>query len=168
MIKLLLFHGNEWRKERSRWSGSVKVAHHCCRYLSNSFINTVHDNRNFLHLSENSLFMCYVYVSPLQIGPSDQLGAPSHFPPAVFCYTLKEMSVVWHLFGGRDFGGSSARDQKKKWVRESCVGSGFSRIALRRLFVDSVETENNDYFVPLLQNKLCTGWKRKACWEFFC
>ncbi|XP_020613758.1 autophagy-related protein 2 homolog A-like [Orbicella faveolata] len=48
------------------------------------------------------------------IGPSDQLGAPSHFPPAVFCYTLKEMSVVWHLFGGKDFGGSSSRDQKKK------------------------------------------------------
>jgi len=48
------------------------------------------------------------------IGPSDQLSAPSHFPPAVFCYTLKEMSVVWHLFGGRDFGGTPSRDQKKK------------------------------------------------------
>ena len=53
-------------------------------------------------------------IVSLQIGPSDQLSAPSHFPQAVVCYTLKEMSVVWHLFGGRDFGGTSSRDQKKK------------------------------------------------------
>lgn len=48
------------------------------------------------------------------LGPSDQLCAPSHFPPAVFCCTLKEMSVVWHLYGGRDFGGSVSRDTRKK------------------------------------------------------
>lgn len=48
------------------------------------------------------------------LGPSDQLCAPSNFPPAVFCCTLKEMSVVWHLYGGRDFGGSVSRDTKKK------------------------------------------------------
>lgn len=48
------------------------------------------------------------------LGPSDQLCAPGHFPSAVFCCTLKEMSVVWHLYGGKDFGGSVPRDSKKK------------------------------------------------------
>ena len=52
----------------------------------------------------------------LQIGPSDQLSAPSHFPPAVFSYTVKEMSVAWHLYGGRDFGATPTRDQKKRYL----------------------------------------------------
>ncbi|XP_029191275.2 LOW QUALITY PROTEIN: autophagy-related protein 2 homolog A-like [Acropora millepora] len=50
----------------------------------------------------------------IPIGPSDQLSAPSHFPPAVFSYTVKEMSVAWHLYGGRDFGATPTRDQKKR------------------------------------------------------
>lgn len=49
----------------------------------------------------------------IPIGPSDQLSAPGHFPPPVLSYTVKEMSVVWHLYGGRDFGATPSRDQKK-------------------------------------------------------
>ncbi|XP_066279882.1 autophagy-related protein 2 homolog B-like isoform X2 [Branchiostoma lanceolatum] len=38
------------------------------------------------------------------LGKSDLLKAPDHFPPAVLRYTLREMSVVWHMYGGSDFG----------------------------------------------------------------
>ena len=33
-----------------------------------------------------------------------QLHRPKHFPEPVQTFTLKEMSVVWHMYGGRDFG----------------------------------------------------------------
>ena len=33
----------------------------------------------------------------------DQLQRPRSFPNPRTQYTLKEMSVVWHLYGGRDF-----------------------------------------------------------------
>lgn len=35
---------------------------------------------------------------------TDQLQRPKHFPEPVTQYTLKEITVVWHLYGGRDFG----------------------------------------------------------------
>ena len=34
---------------------------------------------------------------------TDQLKAPEHFPPAVYRYTLREMSLVWYMYGGKDF-----------------------------------------------------------------
>ena len=34
---------------------------------------------------------------------TDQLQRPKHFPEPVVQYTLKEMSVIWHMYGGRDF-----------------------------------------------------------------
>ena len=34
---------------------------------------------------------------------TDQLKAPDHFPPAVYRYTLREMSLVWYMYGGQDF-----------------------------------------------------------------
>jgi hypothetical protein len=36
-------------------------------------------------------------------GTADLLQAPKHFPPAVCRYTLREMTVVWTLYGGKDF-----------------------------------------------------------------
>ncbi|XP_012721537.2 autophagy-related protein 2 homolog A [Fundulus heteroclitus] len=38
-------------------------------------------------------------------GSSDLLRAPSWFPVPQTRVVLKEISVVWHLYGGRDFGG---------------------------------------------------------------
>uniref|UniRef100_A0A673W102 Autophagy related 2A n=1 Tax=Salmo trutta TaxID=8032 RepID=A0A673W102_SALTR len=37
-------------------------------------------------------------------GSSDLLRAPSHFPVPQSRVVLREVSVVWHLYGGRDFG----------------------------------------------------------------
>ena len=39
----------------------------------------------------------------LPLGKTDQLKAPEHFPPAVQRYTLREMSLVWYMYGGSDF-----------------------------------------------------------------
>lgn len=36
-------------------------------------------------------------------GTADLLQAPNHFPPAVCRFTLREMTVVWTLYGGKDF-----------------------------------------------------------------
>lgn len=40
----------------------------------------------------------------VQIGRSDQLRAPDHYPSAVLRYCLREMSIVWHMYGGKDLG----------------------------------------------------------------
>ena len=39
----------------------------------------------------------------MPLGKIDQLRAPEHFPPAVYRYTLRELSLVWHMYGGSDF-----------------------------------------------------------------
>lgn len=39
----------------------------------------------------------------IPLGKVDQLKAPKHFPSAIMKYTLKELSVVWHIYGGSDF-----------------------------------------------------------------
>ncbi|XP_063044404.1 autophagy-related protein 2 homolog A isoform X2 [Engraulis encrasicolus] len=41
-------------------------------------------------------------------GSSDLLRAPSRFPVPQTRLVLKEISVVWHLYGGKDFGGKPA------------------------------------------------------------
>lgn len=37
------------------------------------------------------------------LGKTDVLKAPKSFPSAVFRYTLCEMTLVWHMYGGKDF-----------------------------------------------------------------
>ena len=48
------------------------------------------------------------------IGKTDQLRAPEYFPEAVLRYTLCEMTVIWHMYGGQDFGTPSLRNIKKQ------------------------------------------------------
>ncbi|XP_052105810.1 autophagy-related protein 2 homolog B-like [Mytilus californianus] len=36
-------------------------------------------------------------------GKTDLLKAPDHYPTAEYRYTLKELTVVWYMYGGRDF-----------------------------------------------------------------
>ena len=35
----------------------------------------------------------------------DQLKPPKHFPSPSIIYSLRELTIVWHLYGGRDFSG---------------------------------------------------------------
>lgn len=38
------------------------------------------------------------------LGSTDLLRAPAHFPVPSTRVVLREVSLVWHLYGGRDFG----------------------------------------------------------------
>ncbi|RZF47432.1 hypothetical protein LSTR_LSTR007359 [Laodelphax striatellus] len=40
---------------------------------------------------------------------SDLLKAPASFPPAILRYCLREMTLVWHMYGGQDFGSEQAK-----------------------------------------------------------
>jgi len=40
---------------------------------------------------------------PPPIGKTDVLKAPKHFPVPVMRYTLREMTLLWEIFGGHDF-----------------------------------------------------------------
>jgi autophagy-related protein 2 len=47
-------------------------------------------------------------------GKPDLLKAPHDFPMAVQRYTLCEMTLVWHLFGGRDFDENDKRKEREE------------------------------------------------------
>lgn len=37
------------------------------------------------------------------LGKTDLLKAPRHFPAPILRYTLCEMTLIWHMYGGKDF-----------------------------------------------------------------
>lgn len=37
------------------------------------------------------------------LGKADLLRAPRHFPVPILRYTLCEMTLIWHMYGGKDF-----------------------------------------------------------------
>ena len=45
----------------------------------------------------------YIVLPLQQDRHTDQLQRPKHYPEPVVQYTLKEMTVIWHMYGGRDF-----------------------------------------------------------------
>lgn len=48
-----------------------------------------------LHITDNHF--------SVPIGKTDMLKPPAHFPIPVYRYTLREMTIVWHMYGGNDF-----------------------------------------------------------------
>lgn len=46
-------------------------------------------------------------------GKTDFLKAPLHYPAPVYKYTLREMTLVWYMYGGLDF---KTSPQPKKHV----------------------------------------------------
>lgn len=38
------------------------------------------------------------------VGKIDMLQAPKGYPTPVIRYTLREMTLIWHIYGGTDFG----------------------------------------------------------------
>lgn len=46
------------------------------------------------------------------LGKEDVLKAPKNYPVPVSKYTLREMSIVWHMYGGSDFASSEEKDSK--------------------------------------------------------
>uniref|UniRef100_A0A1B6D799 Autophagy-related protein 2 n=1 Tax=Clastoptera arizonana TaxID=38151 RepID=A0A1B6D799_9HEMI len=39
----------------------------------------------------------------LPVGKADLLKAPKHYPDPLYRYTLREMTIIWHMYGGTDF-----------------------------------------------------------------
>lgn len=59
----------------------------------------------------------------IPLGKTDLLKAPKHFPAAILRYTLCEMTLIWHIYGGRDF--SSSETPAKKHVT---IDDGLHRV----------------------------------------
>uniref|UniRef100_A0A674CIT4 Autophagy related 2A n=1 Tax=Salmo trutta TaxID=8032 RepID=A0A674CIT4_SALTR len=57
-------------------------------------------------------------------GSSDLLRAPSRFPVPESRVVLREVSVVWHLYGGRDFGGKAMSTHTQHGNRGRSAPSG--------------------------------------------
>ncbi|CAG5990205.1 unnamed protein product [Menidia menidia] len=57
-------------------------------------------------------------------GSSDLLRAPSRFPVPQSRVVLREISVVWHLYGGKDFGGKSISIHAQSANRSRSVPAG--------------------------------------------
>ncbi|XP_012988930.2 autophagy-related protein 2 homolog A [Esox lucius] len=57
-------------------------------------------------------------------GSSDLLRAPSRFPVPQSRVVLREVSVVWHLYGGRDFGGKALSSHTQHGNRGRSASSG--------------------------------------------
>nr|CAI5847822.1 unnamed protein product [Callosobruchus analis] len=49
----------------------------------------------------------------IPIGKSDLLKAPKYYPTPMLRYTLYDMSVVWHMYGGNDFKLPEGNSKKK-------------------------------------------------------
>lgn len=64
------------------------------------------------------------------IGKPDLLKAPKGFPMAVMRYTMCEMTLTWHIYGGTDFPASESSDNAtKESVRSSTVTPPITRSA---------------------------------------
>ena len=67
----------------------------------------------------------------VQDGRVDQLQRPRHFPEPVTAYTIRELSITWHLYGGRDFPSNSPSSSPH------LQRTGLSSIGTKKLSVSS-------------------------------
>ncbi|KAK2180615.1 hypothetical protein NP493_435g00001 [Ridgeia piscesae] len=61
----------------------------------------------------------------MPLGQTDQLRSPDNFPGAILRYTLREMSLVWYMYGGHDFESSSKKGRFTKGVEVRVIRSGY-------------------------------------------
>ena len=91
----------------------------------------------FSHINQHKVTLSYFYLlqprggepqirqltsAPVQvveghfsppIGKTDVLKAPKHFPVPVMRYTLREMTLIWEVFGGHDFPKSTSSSNSR-------------------------------------------------------
>uniref|UniRef100_A0A8D1SCV2 Autophagy related 2B n=1 Tax=Sus scrofa TaxID=9823 RepID=A0A8D1SCV2_PIG len=53
----------------------------------------------------------------LPVKKTDTSKAPLHFPIPIIRYVVKEVSLVWHLYGGKDFGTAPPTSPAKSFVK---------------------------------------------------
>ncbi len=58
------------------------------------------------------------------ISKVDVLKAPKGYPTPVSKYTLREMTIVWHMYGGHDFPKPEGQENDEKKKRSFNVSSG--------------------------------------------
>lgn len=88
-------------------------------------------------LSQESLRIVDNHFS-VPVGKTDLLKAPRHYPAAVLRYTLCEMTLIWHMYGGKDFETSESAAKKHVTINENSLRSdvttqGRSRSAIGRV-----------------------------------
>jgi autophagy-related protein 2 len=75
-------------------------------------------------LTEEPIRLIENYFCP-PAGKMDILKAPKHYPRPVMKYSLQEMTIVWHLYGGSDFSNSPSRKSsgksEERGSSETCV-----------------------------------------------
>ncbi|XP_008823878.1 autophagy-related protein 2 homolog B [Nannospalax galili] len=59
----------------------------------------------------------------LPVKRTDSSKAPLHFPIPVIRYVVKEVSLVWHLYGGKDFGTVPPTSPAKSYISPHCSPS---------------------------------------------
>ncbi|KAK6182870.1 hypothetical protein SNE40_010457 [Patella caerulea] len=71
-------------------------------------------------LSKEPIVIKDNYISQ-PLGKTDLLKAPDYFPPADYRYTLKELTLIWYMYGGKDFGtaGRSSKGRERNYSGDS-------------------------------------------------
>ncbi|XP_028968074.1 autophagy-related protein 2 homolog B [Galendromus occidentalis] len=77
-------------------------------------------------------------------GKTDQLKAPTGYPDPVESYTLKEMTLIWHIYGGSDFGQARCSDTKLGPL-PSLGGAGRNADQLMELTMTKVQFRHEVY-----------------------
>ena len=98
-VKCLLEKGEKIELIENHFTIPVSQKHTCTAlHLSTAFVY-------FIYRSTIFFFPCktFFYLPIPQDRHTDQLQRPKHYPEPVVAYTLKEMTVIWHMYGGRDF-----------------------------------------------------------------
>ncbi|CAK9813594.1 Autophagy-related protein 2 homolog B [Anthophora quadrimaculata] len=57
----------------------------------------------------------------IPLGKIDLLKAPRHFPPPILRYTLCEMTLVWHMYGGTDFETPQSSTKKQVVINDAVL-----------------------------------------------
>ncbi|XP_076666317.1 autophagy-related 2 isoform X1 [Andrena cerasifolii] len=55
------------------------------------------------------------------LGKTDLLKAPRHFPAPILRYTICEMTLIWHMYGGKDFGRSQSSTKKHVTINDNAT-----------------------------------------------
>lgn len=66
-------------------------------------------------MAEDAIVIRDNYFS-LPVKKTDASRAPLHFPVPVVRYVVKEVSLVWHLYGGKDFGTAPPTSPAKSYT----------------------------------------------------
>ncbi|GBP70052.1 Autophagy-related protein 2 homolog A [Eumeta japonica] len=97
----------------------------------------------------------------IPVAKTDVLKAPKNFPAPVLRYTLCDMSVIWHMFGGNDFktpseAAASSTAKKNVTITEGDIKSQGSPTASKR---------NTDYDLYETGRSFTAVYKHGISWQ---